>query len=55
MCFRYAYQSVVTDTWKSELYSFFADKKAVLDTIDWNQWFFGTGLPPKPKCAECLP
>ncbi|WKY04325.1 hypothetical protein Q1695_005377 [Nippostrongylus brasiliensis] len=46
---KYAFQSIVTETWKTELYSYFADKKSVLDTVDWNKWFFAPGLPPKPK------
>ncbi|KAK6748271.1 hypothetical protein RB195_001104 [Necator americanus] len=46
---KYAYQSITTDVWKKELYSFFADKKAVLDTIPWQKWLLEPGMPPKPK------
>lgn len=30
---RFKYKSIVTDDWKSFLYEFFADKKAVLDKV----------------------
>uniref|UniRef100_A0A0K0DLG1 Leuk-A4-hydro_C domain-containing protein n=1 Tax=Angiostrongylus cantonensis TaxID=6313 RepID=A0A0K0DLG1_ANGCA len=46
---KYAFQSVTTKIWKDELYSFFSEKKAVLDKIDWNTWLFAPGMPPKPK------
>ncbi|ETN83219.1 peptidase family M1 [Necator americanus] len=48
---KYAYQSITTDVWKKELYSFFADKKAVLDTIPWQKWLLEPGMPPKPNLA----
>ncbi|ANB15053.1 Lap2p [Sugiyamaella lignohabitans] len=31
------------------IYEFFHDKKDLLDTVDWDAWFFTPGLPPKPK------
>lgn len=33
---------------KDALYEYFTDHKDVLDSIDWNSWFFAPGLPPKP-------
>ncbi|KIH58954.1 hypothetical protein ANCDUO_10832 [Ancylostoma duodenale] len=45
----YAYKSITTDVWKQELYTFFADKKNILDSIDWNKWLHEPGMPPKPK------
>lgn len=30
------------------LYEFFADKKDLLDSVDWKTWLFTPGLPPKP-------
>ncbi|KJH45033.1 putative leukotriene A-4 hydrolase/aminopeptidase [Dictyocaulus viviparus] len=48
---KYALQSVTTDCWKSELYSFFSDKKNILDNLDWNVWLFAPGVPPRPKYA----
>jgi leukotriene-A4 hydrolase len=33
---------------KDTLYEYFTDKKNVLDSIDWDSWFFAPGLPPKP-------
>ncbi|KAL6739553.1 hypothetical protein Aduo_012992 [Ancylostoma duodenale] len=46
---KYAYKSITTDVWKQELYTFFADKKNILDSIDWNKWLHEPGMPPKPK------
>ncbi|KAJ1348437.1 hypothetical protein KIN20_003737 [Parelaphostrongylus tenuis] len=46
---KYAFQSVTTDIWKHELYSFFPEKKEVIDKIDWDTWLFAPGLPTKPK------
>jgi leukotriene-A4 hydrolase len=34
---------------RDTVYEFFKDKKDVLDTIDWDSWFYKPGLPPKPK------
>jgi leukotriene-A4 hydrolase len=39
-------KSITTDMFKAHLYSHFADKKSVLDSVDWNAWFFGVGMPP---------
>uniref|UniRef100_A0A7E4V8B2 Leuk-A4-hydro_C domain-containing protein n=1 Tax=Panagrellus redivivus TaxID=6233 RepID=A0A7E4V8B2_PANRE len=42
----YAGKSIVTQIWKSFLYEQFADKKDVLDSIDWNAWLNNAGVPP---------
>ncbi|KAF4518317.1 hypothetical protein B566_EDAN009105 [Ephemera danica] len=39
-------KTITTEQFKTCLYTFFADKKNVLDSVDWQTWFFGTGMPP---------
>jgi leukotriene-A4 hydrolase len=34
---------------KDTVYEFFSDKKDQLDTVDWDSWYYKSGLPPKPK------
>lgn len=34
---------------RDALYEFFANKKDLLDSIDWDSWYYKPGLPPKPK------
>lgn len=34
---------------RDTLYEFFADKKDLLDSIDWDTWYYTAGLPAKPK------
>ncbi|CAD6196149.1 unnamed protein product [Caenorhabditis auriculariae] len=51
---KFAHKSVYTDQWKENLYEFFSDKKAVLDSIDWNLWLNRPGVPPKPKYDSTL-
>ncbi|XP_069485449.1 leukotriene A-4 hydrolase [Ambystoma mexicanum] len=47
---RFAYKSVVTDDWKTFLYTYFQDKVDVLDKVDWNAWMHTPGMPPvKPE------
>ncbi|XP_003742278.1 leukotriene A-4 hydrolase [Galendromus occidentalis] len=43
---RFKYKSIATDDFKGFLYEFFADRKAILDKIDWNAWLFTPGMPP---------
>ncbi len=45
---KFAYTSITTDQWKEFLYSFFADKVALLDSVDWAAWLHGAGMPPVP-------
>lgn len=52
---KFKYQSITTDQWKEFLYSFFSSKVDVLDTVDWDAWFYSPGLPPvKPAYDESL-
>ncbi|XGW31169.1 hypothetical protein V3C99_009825 [Haemonchus contortus] len=51
---KYASKSIITDTWKNELYTFFSDKKSLLDSIDWDRWLHAPGMPPKPKYDTSL-
>lgn len=39
-------QSLDTYQFKDTLYAFFADKKDILDTVDWDTWFYTPGMPP---------
>ncbi|EDQ87991.1 uncharacterized protein MONBRDRAFT_33026 [Monosiga brevicollis MX1] len=43
---QFSHKSITTDDFKTFLYSFFADKKEVLDNIDWESWFNTPGMPP---------
>ncbi|XP_075152053.1 leukotriene A-4 hydrolase isoform X1 [Haematobia irritans] len=45
---KYAYQSVMTDDFKSSLYDYFigTDKKDKLEQIDWDMWLTCEGMPP---------
>ncbi|CAB3376269.1 Hypothetical predicted protein [Cloeon dipterum] len=45
-CQNFKGQPIDTDMFRSFLYEFFASKKAVLDSVDWQTWFYGTGMPP---------
>ncbi|XP_022671198.1 leukotriene A-4 hydrolase-like isoform X2 [Varroa jacobsoni] len=52
---RFKYKSIVTDDWKSFLYEFFANKKDILDKVDWNAWLYSPGMPPViPEYKSCL-
>uniref|UniRef100_H2YBI2 Leukotriene A(4) hydrolase n=1 Tax=Ciona savignyi TaxID=51511 RepID=H2YBI2_CIOSA len=52
---KFKYQSVSTAQWKDHLYEFFVDKKSVLDTVDWNDWFNSPGMPKNiPKYDQTL-
>lgn len=46
---KYKYQSLDTYQFLDTLYGFYSDKKDLLDTIDWQTWLYGPGLPPKPQ------
>jgi leukotriene-A4 hydrolase len=48
---KFAGQSITTDQWKDYLYEYFEKThgQALVDklnTIDWNTWIHGTGMPP---------
>ncbi|XP_030070657.1 leukotriene A-4 hydrolase [Microcaecilia unicolor] len=42
----FAYKSVITDDWKTFLYSYFKDKVAILEKVDWEAWMHSPGMPP---------
>nr|XP_034306708.1 leukotriene A-4 hydrolase isoform X4 [Crassostrea gigas] len=39
-------QSIDSNQWKDFLYSYFHDKTEVLDSVEWEKWFYGQGMPP---------
>ncbi|XP_059477782.1 leukotriene A-4 hydrolase-like [Neocloeon triangulifer] len=45
-CQHFKGRAITTDDFKAYLYEFFASKKDVLDSVDWQTWFFGLGMPP---------
>ncbi|ODQ82046.1 hypothetical protein BABINDRAFT_6659 [Babjeviella inositovora NRRL Y-12698] len=51
---KFSKKSLDTYEFLDTLYEFFADKRDLLDTIDWNTWLYGAGLPPKPKFDTTL-
>lgn len=50
----FRYKLLDTDEFLDCLYKFFADKKDILDLIDWKTWLHTTGLPPKPAFDTTL-
>lgn len=48
-------KSLDTYQFRDTLYEFFADKKEILDTVDWDTWFYAPGMPPvKPNFDTSL-
>ena len=46
---RFSHKSIDTNDFKSFLYEYFSgdsEKVTVLDSVDWNAWFHGVGMPP---------
>ncbi|KAL3847158.1 hypothetical protein ACJMK2_018086, partial [Sinanodonta woodiana] len=43
---KFKYQSLDTNTWKDFLYSYFHSEIDKLNTVDWETWFRGVGMPP---------
>lgn len=41
----YSYKTTTSGEWKDFLYSYFPDKRQVLDEIDWEMWFHQSGMP----------
>lgn len=39
-------QSLDTYQFKDALYDFFSDKREILDSVDWDTWFYSPGMPP---------
>uniref|UniRef100_A0A0N5ASU4 Leuk-A4-hydro_C domain-containing protein n=1 Tax=Syphacia muris TaxID=451379 RepID=A0A0N5ASU4_9BILA len=42
---KFAYKSIVTSDCKGFLYQYFNDKTDILDSINWDEWLHGTGIP----------
>ncbi|XP_048743567.2 leukotriene A-4 hydrolase-like isoform X1 [Ostrea edulis] len=43
---KFKQQSIDSDQWKDFLYSYFTDKREVLDGVEWDKWFYDQGMPP---------
>ncbi|XP_046356909.2 leukotriene A-4 hydrolase-like isoform X2 [Haliotis rufescens] len=45
---KFTKESIDTQQWKEYLYSYFSDEKSqtALNTVDWDTWFNGQGMPP---------
>ena len=53
----YKFKSLDSYDFKSCVLEFFASDHAAkqqLETLDWDSWFYGTGLPPKPHYNTAL-
>ncbi|CEP61330.1 bifunctional aminopeptidase/epoxide hydrolase LALA0_S03e00452g [Lachancea lanzarotensis] len=50
------FQRQSLDTWQffDTLFEFYADKRDLLEGVDWEKWFFTPGLPPKPELITTL-
>uniref|UniRef100_A0A060T0L8 Leukotriene A(4) hydrolase n=1 Tax=Blastobotrys adeninivorans TaxID=409370 RepID=A0A060T0L8_BLAAD len=46
---KFRYKSLDSYQFLDTVYEFFSDKKEILDSVDWESWFFDPGLPPKPQ------
>ena len=51
---KYARQSLDTFQFLDTLFEFYADKRALLDSVDWETWLFAPGMPPKQKFDTSL-
>ncbi|XP_064078786.1 leukotriene A-4 hydrolase-like isoform X2 [Macrobrachium nipponense] len=52
---KFKFKSITSDTFKDFLLEYFADKKTVLEKVDWNLWWHTPGMPPhKPEFDETL-
>jgi leukotriene-A4 hydrolase len=43
---KFAYESIVTDQWKTYLFDYFHEQKNVLAKIDFDAWLNNPGVPP---------
>ncbi|XP_024941988.1 leukotriene A-4 hydrolase [Cephus cinctus] len=43
---KFKYKSIVTSDWKAFLYSYFSDKREILNSVDWETWLNKPGMPP---------
>ncbi|CAI4227985.1 unnamed protein product [Auanema sp. JU1783] len=49
----FAHKAIDSMQWKDHLYTYFHDKKHILDKVDFNLWFNGVGMPPeKPDYGQ---
>ncbi|XP_062610760.1 leukotriene A-4 hydrolase-like isoform X1 [Saccostrea cucullata] len=42
---KFKQQSIDSNQWKDFLYSYFTDKREVLDSVEWDKWFYDQGMP----------
>ncbi|KAK6042470.1 leukotriene A4 hydrolase [Cooperia oncophora] len=41
--------------WKKHLHEYFHDKKDILNTVDFDAWFYAVGMPPeKPSYGQAM-
>ncbi|CAD6194533.1 unnamed protein product [Caenorhabditis auriculariae] len=51
----FAHKAIDSYQWKEHLYKYFHDKKEILDTVNFDAWFFGVGMPPeKPNYGQAM-
>ncbi|KAJ3107929.1 Leukotriene A-4 hydrolase [Phlyctochytrium bullatum] len=43
---KFSHKSITSEDFKANLYTFFSDKKEILDGVNWDEWFNGVGMPP---------
>ena len=52
---KFSYKTASSGDWKDFLYSYFPDKKDILDKVDWDMWFHQSGMPEvMPKLDDRL-
>ncbi|KAK6053408.1 leukotriene A4 hydrolase [Cooperia oncophora] len=48
----FAHMAIDSFQWKKHLHEYFHDKKDILNTVDFDAWFYAVGMPPeKPSYA----
>lgn len=51
---KYAKKSLDTFEFLDTLFEFFADKRELLESVDWNTWLFTPGMPPRQPFITTL-
>lgn len=51
---KFRYTSLDSAQFVKELYDFYPEKTSILDSIDWDTWLFGQGLPEYPNFDASL-
>ncbi|EJS41965.1 YNL045W [Saccharomyces arboricola H-6] len=51
---KFAKKSLDTFQFLDTLYDFFPEKKGILDSVNWETWLYGPGMPPKPHFITAL-